>query len=475
MKKTVIVIIVTLGVLGLFATKMWMDSRNRQQLAEGSIPPRPDLTGKPQALLDRIRKNENNIRAGQETLKSLSALSRLYHSNGYYDEAIQNYQGLIRLDSDNPRWPHRLAGIYSKYGQLDLALPYLKQTVKLDSNYAPAWIRLGNAQFKNNQTQDALTAFSKALDCDPNHPHALFGMARVKAEEGDWKTVRDHLELARKHSKVRLGIDLLVTAYEQLGMKREVLRIVGEGKVTSQHNEMPDPWITELFDDCYDDYQLALAAGAAEYNGEIETAKRRLQQAISLAPQNAHYPTQLGILLKNTGRSDEAIQYLNAAIGIDPSQSDPWAYLITIYKEKGEAAKAEGLLESGLQHCPESYDLRMEKGRLHSARGHYQNAIQFYLAAADVRFDAARPLIEASTNYFKLEQIDQGIEALQKALTAEPGHPVALTTLAYAAIATNHRKLADEVFEKIKHQPRVPEKDLKLLGDKYRSTFGLSP
>ncbi len=454
---------------------IWIQHRNRYDIVLSSLPEHPDLSAFPSILHQRVSALENQIRNGDDFVAGLSSLSRVYHANGLYDEAISCYQSLIRVESHNPKWPHRLASIYANYGILHDALPLLQRTVDLSPDYAPAWTRLGNSYLKLNRETDAAYAYQTALEFRPDDPHALFGLARTEASRGNWPAVRELLEKAIDQSSVRLGIDLLVTAYEKTGMNKRALALRGKAKVSSMHNEMPDPWVMELYDDCYDPYQLALAAGAAEIMGELETAIRRLKQAIELAPKNALYPTQLGILYKNTNHPYEAEKYLTAAIEIDPKQSDPWAYLVTLQKELGEQVKAESILESGLQHCPESYDLRMEKGRLLSVRGNHVKANESFLIASRVRFDSAQPLIEVATNYFRLGQIDQGIRMLRKALVAEPDHPLALTTLLYAAIATTNHSLADEVLERVNRQPRVPPEDLKVLIQKYEKAFGKSP
>ena len=68
-----------------------------------------------------------------------------------------------------------------------------------------------------------------------------------------------------------VGIDLLVTAYEKTGHDQQALALRSRAKVSSAHNELPDPWISSLNEDCYDDYQLALD-DVVRSNGEPDTA-----------------------------------------------------------------------------------------------------------------------------------------------------------------------------------------------------------
>ena len=454
---------------------IWVRNGNRNDLMQSSVPLRPDLSRFSDQLSHRISESEKDIRRGDDAKDALISLSRMYHANGYYDEAITCYEGLIQVESGNAKWPHLLASIYAKYGMLEESLPLLHKTVDLSAEYTPAWIRLGNSYLKLNRAAEAATAYQSALEHRPNDPHALFGLARIEAYKENWSAVSNLLENSTVQSSVRIGIDLLVTAYEKTGMNEKALSLRGEAKASSMHNELPDPWIMGLYDDCFDGYQLALVAGAAETIGDTQTAIRRLKQAIDLEPEIGLYPTQLGILYRKLNRQDEAIQYLETAIGVDPRKSDPWAYLVAIHKEQGNLVESEIALENGLKHCPDSYDLRMGKGRLISSRGNYAKANEFYLLASQVRFDSAAPLIEAAANCFKLEQIDRGKQLLKQALVAEPDHPIALTTLAFAAIVTREQRTADEVLERINLKPRISADDLRNLLTKYKQTFGEAP
>ncbi len=471
MNKIFITLFVICGLVAAIFWKSCVDANKRLEIARAYRPERPNLHGRNESFKTAFVALEDTFYAQKDTLSALAGLSRLYHANGYFDEAILCYRGLLQVEPDNPIWPHRLAAIYAKFGQLERALPPLEKTVNLKRDYTPAWIRLGNAYLKLNKAEDAERSFQKALENQSKNSHALFGLARVRSVEGNWNSVVSLLETSRRESQVNLGIDLLVTAYEKLGQATKANSIRAQAKALSNHNELPDPWISELNDLCFDDYQLALAGGTAKYAGDISTAIRRLKQAIKLAPENGRHPIQLGLIYKESNQLEDAMDYFNQSIKIDPTLPDAWTHLIAIHKQLGKSWEAEALLESGLQHCPNAYDLLMEKGRLLKSRGLTQSSTQYFMAAARERFDSAQPLIEAATNYFTMEQVSQGMEILKQALLAEPDHPLALSTLAFAAIGTKQKPLALELLEKIETQPRVPAEDLRQLRAKFQETF----
>ncbi len=471
MKKILISLLVVAGLGAALTWKSYSDAQRRLEIASAYRPERPDVSGRSASFKKAFLALEDTFLAQENTLTALAGLSRLYHVNGYFDEAILCYGGLLQVEPENAIWPHRLAAIYANFGQLELALPLLEKTVDLQPDYAPAWIRMGNALLKLNQVEAAEGAFQSALKFEENNPHALFGLARVGAAGGDWESVVGLLETSRRESQVDLGIDLLVTAYEKLGRERRAFSIRGEAKALSAHNELPDPWISELNDVCFDDYQLALAGGTAKYAGDVSTAIRRMRQAIKLAPKNGRHRIQLGSIYMESDRLKDALEQFNQSIRIDPTLPDAWTHSIAIHKQLGQATQAEALLESGLLHCPKAYHLLMEKGRLLQSRGLTEMSTKYFLSAAEERFDSAQPLVEAATNYFSMEQVSRGMEVLEQALSAEPDHPLALSTLALAAIGTKQESLALELLEKIETQPRVPAEDLRQLRVKFEETF----
>ena len=471
MKKMLISLFVAGGMGVAIVWQSCSDAQRRLEIALAYRPERPDISGRNASFKRAFLPLEDQFHAQENMLTPLAGLSRLYHANGYFDQAIQCYGGLLHLEPGNAIWPHRLAAIYATFGQLDLALPLLERTVDLQPDYAPAWIRLGNVHLKLGKVEAARRSFQEALKIGSKNPHALFGLARVGSVKGDWATVVGFLETSRRESQVDLGIDLLVSAYENLGRERRAFSIRGEAKALSGHNELPDPWISELNDVCFDDYQLALAGGTAQYVGDVSTAIRRLRQAIKLAPENGRHCIQLGSIYMESDRLEDALEQFNRAIRIDPTLPDAWTHSITIYKQLGKTAQAEALLESGLLHCPNAYHLLMEKGRLLQSRGLTQLSTKYFMSAAEERFDSAQPLVEAATNFFSMGQVIQGMEILEQALLAEPDHPLALSTLAFAAIGTKQKSLALELLEKIETQPRVPADDLRQLRGKFQETF----
>lgn len=96
-------------------------------------------------MRQRVTQCEQRARQGPDRLDTLAELSRLYHANGFLAATSRCYEGLLRVDPDNPRWMYRFASILAGYGQLHEALPLFRRMVALAPRNLPARLRLAEA------------------------------------------------------------------------------------------------------------------------------------------------------------------------------------------------------------------------------------------------------------------------------------------------------------------------------------------
>jgi tetratricopeptide (TPR) repeat protein len=212
-----------LVISGLVVGLGWR-AAGRREVARASVPARPELGAWPGEFADRIARGEAQARGWWRPVAGLTELSRLYHANGFYNEALRCLAGLERLESGEARWPHLQAVILAEFGRLDDARPAFEQAVARAPDYAPARLRLGDVRLKTNQTAAAADAYAAVLARVPDEPFALLGLAKAALAGGDWGKARDRLEQAvRQHPEFIGGLSLLVTVREHFGEQSRAL------------------------------------------------------------------------------------------------------------------------------------------------------------------------------------------------------------------------------------------------------------
>lgn len=448
---------------------------HRRSTVLAGIPVRPATAALRPELVDEIAARENVARGFRHPGAGLAALSRLYHANGFFREAIQGYETLEQLEPHEARWPHLHASILAGAGRIDEALPLWQQVIALAPDYLPARIRLGDILTKANRRPEAIQAYAAALERTPGNPYALLGLARNDLAQGDWSGARAHLEQAVRAGPDSIGaMSLLVTVYEHEGEPqgaRRLKELIGR----KEFRDIPDPWLDELIEDCYDSYRLSVAAAVAGLAGDTTTAQNYLERAVALSPETASYRRQLGQLLLRQQSLASARRHLEKAVAVAPEDSDAWLLLVEVQDALNLPVEAERVLLAGLAACPQSAALHYAYGHRLSERGRPGPAIVELQAAKRLRPSEANAYVDLALVYFRLERIDDGIAEMRAALAIQPGHPLALQVLARHAINRGDESAARQWIQQLREQPRVSDADLSAITGEYRQHFGRQP
>jgi tetratricopeptide (TPR) repeat protein len=188
----------------------------------------------------------------------------------------------------------------------------------------------GFALFQQGKSREAVDALTKAVAADPKHWKAHNNLALAAIDLGE-------LELAEAHFRESLALSPQPAIYNDLGF---VLERQG------------------LADEAAGFYRKALAldpeSAAAHYNlaaslarsGALAEAERHFRAALARKPSAQTYAA-LALVLRRQGRLDEASASLREAIEADPEHAAAHDQLGTILAEQGrfeEAAHHYGLV-----------------------------------------------------------------------------------------------------------------------------------
>ncbi len=467
---------IALGLIlaALLGPGIWFGYRTvaRRIMAGQHIPVSPNLTAWPAALTEGVAEAEAKISTLFHAVQGLAELSRLYHANGFYAEAITCYEGLRQIEPANARWPHLQACIVADFGRMDEALPLRQQTIALAPDYLPARLRLADVLLKTNRPGDAAQAYAEVLRRSPGDPYALLGLARCDLAAGNWNKARERLEDAVAKNPDFIGaMSLLVTVSEHQG-DRSTAESLKAAIGRREFSDLPDPWLDELSDVCFDAYRLSVAAAIASSAGNRPAALELLDRAIALSPNAGSYHRQAGQMLLNEHNYAGAKARLEKAVEINPADSDAWLLLVNALRGLEQEPAVINVLLSGLSHCPQSPSLHLEYARWLKSAGRLDEAIAEFRYGYTLRPSEASPLVELASVYFSVNRNTEALAALNLALERQPDHPMALATLTFYAISLHDEAGARQRWEQVRRQTKTPPEVVSGLRQAFLQQFG---
>jgi len=446
------------------------------RIAVSSIPPRPGLNGFPNALRRKIAMDEFRVRYAIAPISGLAALSRLYQANGFIGEAAQCYRGLIRLDPENPRWPHFLGATLSDYGDMDSALPLLRRAASLAPGYIPARIHLADALLKSNQANAAAARYSAVLAISPENTYALLGLARCSLEANDWTSAQEYLKRATAADPT-FGVAwaLRVTVDEHFGNQAAADADEVQSKNGANFRDIPDPWTDDLWPDCYSPYLLRTAAAVASTAGDAKFALPLLRRAVLIGPSGAWNHRQLAELLRDSKQFPEAFTEMEKCVALDPGTAENWVDLMNLSRMMGNVAGAQRALADGLAHCPDSAALHLERGIELKQDGRYSEALADFQLVQRLQPDEPKNYIESAVIYIRLGELDKAAEELNAGIKVDPVNAELQCSLALYSINTADRAAAMTWLNRARANSRTPRERLSYLAWQFEERFGEVP
>jgi Tfp pilus assembly protein PilF/Tol biopolymer transport system component len=242
-------------------------------------------------------------------------------------------------------------------GNYPLAVKAYQRGLAIEPDNVEILNSLGFSLFQQGKSAEAIATLEKAIALDPKHAKAHNNMALASIDLGQ-------LELAEAHYRESLAIEPQPAIYNDLGY---VLERQG------------------LTDEAVEQYQTALAldpeSASAHYNlgvslarrGEYAPAERHIRTALGLEP-TAQTKAGLGFVMWKQGRVDAAIASLREAIEADPDYVPAYDQLGTILLEQGRLEEAASSYRALSRRRPSAaahqklVEILMRLGRTDEAR-----------------------------------------------------------------------------------------------------------
>jgi tetratricopeptide (TPR) repeat protein len=375
----------------------------------------PDYRLADQATLNASAIARQLLEADEE-INTVFELARLYQARDQTNQAIQLYQEKLRQGQvENwskavlARYRKNLGDLYLSQRQYEQAVNEYQQAVTLDSWWPEARLSLAEALFQQGDPVNALQHIQVAASNAPGSIVAQVALANILDQWGD----RDRaLTVYQTVAQTYPGNVRATLALAQAWRDRDHWQ---QAEESYRDTITLNPGMIEAY--------IGLAELFIDQN-RYEEAKTLLEQALEIESQNITAYVRLGELEQRRGNPEQALTwYKEAAVVAETGQTIDMT-LIDSLLWYGDYDRAMAYVQRSLDRQPGDSELLLRLSRIHRALGHNDDAASTLFEAK--RLHSANSRLNAELAELHLDRGDPqtALDFYQQAIGLEPAEVV---------------------------------------------------
>ncbi len=354
------------------------------------------------------------------------------------------------------------------------------------------WYEEGEEYLKNEELEKARKAFEKALELDPFYPQALCGISKILWKQGEFRESVEKLNRALEIDPndpdvikqcadifIQLGqkndaVDVLKSYLERNPWDVEIENLIRTIETEAPLFEKALPVSNQNMDTQKEDGDspadfLTLEGEKQLEKQKADRAKVCFEMALEHDPDHARAHNNLGVMLWNENRLEEALEHFQKAFSSAPDDKDIVFNSFHALVQAGEIEVARDLMKLHIQKNPfneeawELYDtLSASTTTIHWSPENLSEDV------ADVYADMAKKLMKKGDIFGAAESLHRAILINPRHFKAlkllgnvhkELGHPEEAISFYREALSENptDEKLAGHFAEYLKELGRIDD------------------
>ncbi len=295
-----------------------------------------------------IYNSQRAIQLNDELAPVHATLAVIHQGRGRYQEAVEQFQMALMLDSASRTsfrglaaayaalnmnaeaestyhqitelWPDDWTGyvdlglFYCRRGRVEDALAQLDRVARLEPEGYHAWNNLGVFYFNLGRPEDALAAWERSLEIEPTYG-TCSNLGLIYSGENRFPEAVEMYRraLAMNDRDYRIWINLASALWHIPGAQDEMIAAYRQAVKRAERQLTINPRDTDVLShlaDCY------------AHLGERNRALLFMQQALTLAPDDVEIMGNAGIVYERLGERDTALTWIAKAFdrGYQPDQ-----------------------------------------------------------------------------------------------------------------------------------------------------------
>jgi len=251
---------------------------------------------------------------------------------------------------------------------------------------------LGLALLRSGDNEKAELTLNRALKLNPDSPETLYLLAQVLSNE----------------SRPLDALDLLLRAHKMAPKNTDVIFLMAKVSMSQNYFEDAIPLLESGVEIAPRRADLRAALGESYFmSGKVDKSIDEFKKLLEIEESARSY-SFLGLSYRELGRFDEAKQYLQKGLKLDPHNTSCLFNLGYIAERQGDSATAISMFEQALSTNPDFSDALLELANLKTVGGKLTEAEELLRKYVRVSHDPA-------TGYYKLAKVERTLHETEAA------------------------------------------------------------
>jgi tetratricopeptide (TPR) repeat protein len=319
-------------------------------------------------------------------------LIRAYFQSKRTAEAIQTAAAFSAQNKNDVQVHFSLGVLLASEQQYKLAQLELEKAVVLQPDAFEILFNLGQALIHTGDYPQAELALTRALKLKPDSAETLYFLAQA----------------CQNQSRPLDALDLLLRAHKIAPENPDIIFLMARISMSQNYFEDAIPLLESGLQVAPQRTDLRAALGESYFMaGKVEKAIEEFKVLLD-AEHSARSYSFLGLSYRNLGRFDEAKQYFQQGLKLDPHNTSCLFNLGFIAERQGDSAGADAMFEETLRANPNFPDALLELANLRMASGKLAEAADLLR-----RFVKVSP--DPSSGYYKLAKVERSLHQMAAA------------------------------------------------------------
>ena len=279
-----------------------------------------------------------------------------------------------------------LGVLLASAGQYKPAQEELAKADALEPNTFEIVYNLGQAQSRDGQYAKAELTLARALALRPDSVDAMYLLAQVYSDE----------------SRPLDALDLLIRAHKAAPQNADIIFLMARISMSQNYYEDAIPLLESGVQIAPQRADLVAALGESYFMaGKVDKAIEQFNKLVNLEHSARSY-SFLGLSYRNLGRFDEAKQYFEKGLALDPRNTSCLFNLGFIAERQGQPSTADSYFQKVLAANPNFPDALLELANM-------RIAAKKFTEAEDLLRRFVRVSNDPSTGYYKLAMVERAL------------------------------------------------------------------